>query len=220
MTGRTLSHFEILDKLGEGGMGVVYKARDTHLGRVVAVKALSLTKVADAERRKRFVQEARAASALNHPNIVTIHEIFVDSGTDFIVMEFVAGKTLDQLIGRRGMRVAEALKYSVQIADALAKAHAAGIVHRDLKPANIMIADDGRVKILDFGLAKLTEPEAHPLESQATVTRPMDLGPQTEDGTIVGTVAYMSPEQAEGRSVDARSDITSLPTRRRKARCG
>jgi eukaryotic-like serine/threonine-protein kinase len=207
MIGQTVSHFEILEKLGEGGMGVVYKARDTHLGRIVALKVLTTAKARDSDRRKRFVQEARSASALNHPNIVTIHEIFQDGQTDFIVMEFVAGKTLDQLIGRRGMRMSEALKYSAQIADALAKAHSAGIVHRDLKPANIMIADDGRAKILDFGLAKLTEPEAHPSQSQATVTRPMDLGAQTEDGIILGTVAYMSPEQAEGRTVDARSDI-------------
>ena len=156
------------------------------------------------------MQEARAASALNHPNIVTIHEIFQAQGTDFIVMEFVAGKTLDQLITRRGLRVPEALKYSVQIADALAKAHAAGIVHRDLKPANIMIADDGRVKILDFGLAKLTEPDSDSNESQATQTTSMDSAPQTEEGAVIGTVAYMSPEQAEGRAVDARSDIFSF----------
>src|SRR5688500_889323 len=139
-------------------MDIVYKARDTQLGRMVAVKALPHEKVADPERRKRFVQEARAASALNHPNIVTIHEIFQAQGTDYIVMEFVPGRTLDHIISRRGLRVPEALKYSVQIAAALAKAHQAGIVHRDLKPANIMISDDGRVKILDFGLAKLTEP--------------------------------------------------------------
>jgi eukaryotic-like serine/threonine-protein kinase len=207
MTGRTVSHFEILEKIGEGGMGAVYKARDTHLGRIVAVKVLTIAKAADPDRRKRFVQEARSASALNHPNIVTIYEIFQEGQRDFIVMEFVAGKTLDHFIGRRGMRVPETLKFSMQIADALAKAHSAGIVHRDLKPANIMIADDGRVKILDFGLAKLTEPEARPSQSQATVTRPMDLGAQTEDGIILGTVAYMSPEQAEGRTVDARSDI-------------
>ena len=210
MTGLTLSHFEILEKLGEGGMGVVYKARDTQLGRIVAVKALLAEKVADADRRKRFVQEARAASGLNHPNIVTIHEIFQAQGTEFIVMEFVAGKTLDQLITRRGLRVPEALKYSVPIADALAKAHAAGIVHRDLKPANIMIADDGRVKILDFGLAKLTEPVSDSNESQTTQTTFMDSAPHTEDGTVIGTVAYMSPEQAEGRTVDARSDIFSF----------
>jgi eukaryotic-like serine/threonine-protein kinase len=210
MTGQTVSHFEILDKIGEGGMGVVYKARDLQLGRIVAIKALPGEKVADAERRRRFVQEARAASALNHANIVTIHEIFEANGTDYIVMEFVPGRTLDHLVARRALRVPETLKYSVQIADALAKAHAAGIVHRDLKPANIMVGDDGRVKILDFGLAKLTEPASHSNESQATLTRPMNGGPQTEEGAVLGTVAYMSPEQAEGRAVDARSDIFSF----------
>jgi Tol biopolymer transport system component/tRNA A-37 threonylcarbamoyl transferase component Bud32 len=210
MTGHTLSHFEILEKIGEGGMGVVYRARDTQLGRVVAVKVLPTEKVADPERRKRFVQEARSASALNHPNIITIYEIFQTNGTDYIVMEFVSGKTLDQLITHRGLRIPETLKYAVQITDALAKAHSAGIVHRDLKPANIMVADDGRVKILDFGLAKLAEPGPQPGDTQATLTERMESGPETEEGTVIGTVAYMSPEQAEGRAVDARSDIFSF----------
>ena len=210
MTGQTLSHFEMLEKLGEGGMGIVYKARDTQLGCLVAIKALPPDRVADAERRKRFVQEARAASALNHPSIVTIHEIFEAQGTDYIVMEFVPGKTLDHIISRRGLRIPEALMYSIQVADALAKAQQAGIVHRDLKPANVMVCDDGRVKILDFGLAKLTERTSASDDSQATVTRPMESGPQTEEGSVIGTVAYMSPEQAEGRPIDARSDIFSF----------
>ena len=155
--GRTLSHYEIVEKLGEGGMGVVYKARDTRLERFVAIKILPAEKVADADRKRRFAQEAKAASALNHPNIVTIHEIAEENGTDFMVMEFVAGKTLDHTIERHGLRLGEALKYAVHIADALATAHEAGIVHRDLKPSNVMTTEKGHVKVLDFGLAKLTE---------------------------------------------------------------
>jgi serine/threonine protein kinase len=142
MVGRTVSHYQILEKLGEGGMGVVYKAVDTHLDRLVAVKVLPPEKVADADRKRRFVQEAKAASALNHPNIVTIHDIDSAEGIDFIAMELVAGKTLDRWIPRHGLRLNEALKYSVQVADALAVAHKAGIVHRDLKPGNLMVTED------------------------------------------------------------------------------
>jgi serine/threonine protein kinase len=203
--GRTISHYSILEKLGEGGMGVVYKARDTHLDRLVAVKVLRAEKVADPERKQRFVKEAKAASSLNHPNIITIYDIGQAEGVDFISMECVNGKTLDQLIPRRGMRLNEALKCAVQIADALARAHSAGIVHRDLKPGNIMVNEHGLVKVLDFGLAKLTE--ATPTGEDDT-TRTMR--PTTEEGKIVGTVAYMSPEQAEGKKVDARSDIFSF----------
>jgi serine/threonine protein kinase len=205
MIGQTIAHYQILEKLGEGGMGVVYKARDTHLGRFVAIKVLPPERVADPERKRRFVQEAKAASALNHPNIITIHDIASEGGCDFIVMEYVAGKTLDQLIGRKGLKLNETLKCGIQIADALSKAHAAGIVHRDLKPGNVMVTGDGLVKVLDFGLAKLTEAAA-PGEDEPTRT----LKPQTEEGTIVGTVAYMSPEQAQGLPVDARSDIFSF----------
>src|SRR5256886_17192881 len=133
MVGRTISHYEILEKLGHGGMGVVYKARDTHLDRFIAIKVLPSEKVADAERKRRFVQEAKAASALNHPNIVHIYDIAEIDGIQFIAMEFVPGKTLDQMIGRKGLRLSEALKCAVQAADALAKAHSAGIFHRDLK---------------------------------------------------------------------------------------
>ncbi|HSW50986.1 MAG TPA: protein kinase, partial [Bryobacteraceae bacterium] len=205
MIGRTLAHYQILEKLGEGGMGVVYKARDTHLDRFVAIKVLPPEKVADPQRKARFVQEAKAASALNHPNIITVHDIDQQDGVDFIVMEYVAGKTLDELIPRKGMRLNEALKHSVEIADALAQAHAAGIIHRDLKPGNVMVGEDGRVRVLDFGLAKLTE--AAPLgEDEATRT----MRPTTEEGKVVGTVSYMSPEQAEGKRVDARSDIFSF----------
>jgi Tol biopolymer transport system component/predicted Ser/Thr protein kinase len=205
MIGTRLLHYEVLEKLGEGGMGVVYKARDTRLDRFVALKVLPPEKVSDPDRKRRFIQEAKAASALNHPSIITIHDIDHVDGTDFIGMEYVAGKTLSELIPRKGMRLNEVLKYSVQIADALAAAHAAGIVHRDLKPANVMVTQNGLVKVLDFGLAKLTE-RAEPDASATTET----LEPRTEEGTILGTVVYMSPEQAEGENVDARSDIFSL----------
>jgi serine/threonine protein kinase len=200
MIGQRLLHYEITDKLGEGGMGVVYKARDTHLDRFVAIKVLPPEKVADPSRKARFVQEAKAASALNHPNIVTIHDISNDNGVDFIAMEYIEGRTLDQIIPRKGMRLNEALKIAIQIADALSRAHAAGIIHRDLKPANILVDSHGQVKVLDFGLAKLTE--------VATDDRTVTM--KTEEGAILGTAAYMSPEQAEGRPVDARSDIFSF----------
>jgi len=205
MSPRPISHYQILDKLGEGGMGVVWKARDSRLNRLVAIKTLRADKMADADRKRRFIQEAQAASALNHPNIVTIHDIASENGTDFIVMEYVEGKTLGQLIPRRGMRLDEVLRYAIQIAEGLAKAHAAGIVHRDLKPGNIMVTPEGRVKLLDFGLAKLTEP-AEPGEDERTRT----MAVQSEEGSIVGTAAYMSPEQAESKPVDARSDIFSF----------
>ena len=187
-------------------MGAVYKAQDTHLDRLVAVKFLPADRLADPDRRQRFVLEAKAASSLNHPNIIVIHDIASDGGRDFIVMEYVAGKTLDQLIGRKGMKLNEALPIAVQIADGLARAHAAGIVHRDLKPTNVMVTADGRVKILDFGLAKLTE-DAGPDPSGPTMTLGRPEKPLTEEGFIMGTVAYMSPEQAEGKTVDSRSDI-------------
>jgi Tol biopolymer transport system component/predicted Ser/Thr protein kinase len=204
--GQTFLHYRIQEKIGEGGMGAVYKAQDTHLDRLVAVKVLPHDKMADLERKQRFVQEAKAASSLNHPNIVVVHDIASDRGLDFIVMEYIEGKTLDQLIGRKGLRLAEALGYAAQIADGLAKAHAAGIVHRDLKPTNIMVTEDGRVKILDFGLAKLTEgvPAA---DVGPTATLGRSGKPQTEEGFILGTVAYMSPEQTEGKKVDSRSDV-------------
>ena len=217
MIGKTVSHYRILEKLGSGGMGVVYKAEDTKLPRFVALKFLVGAhgmRPGEGERRsplhdpvalERFKREARAASALNHPNIITIYDIDEAEGIHYIAMECVEGKTLDRLIARHGLRLNEALKYAVQMATALAKAHAAGIVHRDLKPTNVMVTDDGLVKVLDFGLAKLTE--AAPTgdaETAATVE------PTTEEGTIVGTVGYMSPEQAEGKPVDARSDIFSF----------
>ncbi len=204
MIGRTISHYEVVEKLGEGGMGVVYRARDSHLDRFIALKVLPPDKVADPERKQRFVNEAKTASALNHPNIVTVHDIDQADGIDFIAMEFVQGKTLDEVIGRKGLKLNEALKYAIQIADALAKAHAAGIVHRDLKPANVMVTSDGSVKVLDFGLAKLTESTVLP-DNETRKERQ-----STELGAIVGTASYMSPEQAAGKKVDARSDIFSF----------
>ncbi len=209
LVGQTLLHYRILEKIGEGGMGVVYKALDTHLDRNVAIKVLPPDKITDPERRQRFVQEAKAASALNHPNIVVVHDITEDRGANFIVMEYVEGKILDQLVGRKGLKLDEALGYAVQVADGLAKAHSAGIVHRDLKPTNIMVTADGRVKILDFGLAKLME-EGGVDEFGPTRTLGRPEKPYTEEGFIVGTAAYMSPEQAEGKKVDARTDIFSF----------
>jgi serine/threonine protein kinase len=205
MTGRRLFHYEILEKLGEGGMGVVYKARDTRLDRLVALKLLPADRVSDVERKRRFFQEARAASALNHPNIVTIYDIEDDGVDSCIVMEYVPGRTLHQAIARRGLPPAEAMRCAIQIADALGRAHAAGIIHRDLKPGNVMITEDGKAKVLDFGLAKLTERGS---DGPLAVTETLDA--HTAEGAILGTVAYMSPEQAEGRKIDSRSDIFSL----------
>ncbi len=205
MIGQMLAHYRIDAKLGEGGMGVVYKARDTHLDRPVAIKVLPSARVEDPERKRRFVQEAKAASALNHPNIVHIYGVDTASGVDFIAMEYVEGKTLDELVRAKGMRLAQVLQYAVQIADALAQAHAAGILHRDLKPSNIMVTHDGRVKVLDFGLAKLLEPADSSPEGVTLTARTF-----TEEGAVLGTAPYMSPEQAEGRKLDARSDIFSF----------
>src|SRR5579859_989484 len=210
MVGKSLRSYRIESKLGAGGMGVVYKAVDTRLGRTAAIKILS-TGALNPERERRFAQEAKAASSLNHPNIVTIYDIDtqeIDSKpVQYIAMEFVAGDTLDHLIGSKGLRIREVLKYAVQIADALAAAHAAGIVHRDLKPSNVIVTQQGVVKILDFGLAKLSESEqadayAETMHGQGS--------PLTEEGTILGTVAYMSPEQADGKIVDSRSDVFSF----------
>ncbi len=199
-----LSHYQIVEKLGEGGMGVVYKARDTRLDRFVAIKVISSDLKTDPDRRHRFVQEAKAASALNHPGIITVHEIASEGDVDFIVMELVPGRTLDAVIPRKGMRVRDALSVAVEIADALAAAHAAGIVHRDLKPANLMVSESGRAKVLDFGLAKLRAHDGPAREDEPTERV------KTREGTILGTCAYMSPEQAEGRSLDFRTDIFSF----------
>ena len=204
MIGQTLDRYRIEAKLGEGGMGVVYRARDTRLDRTVAIKVLPHEKVSDPERKQRFVQEAKAASALNHPHIVTVHDIRSDAGVDFIVMEYAGGRTLDQVIPAKGLGTAQALRYGVQIADALATAHTAGIVHRDIKPSNIMVTDEDRVKVLDFGIAKLFDPADRAAEAGTRTS------PSTDPGIVLGTAAYMSPEQAQGRTVDARSDIFSF----------
>ena len=186
-------------------MGVVYKARDLRLDRFVCIKVLNPEHVKDASRKQRFIQEAKAASSLNHPNIIVIHEIDEADGTGFIVMEFVDGKTLQQLIPSGGLPVRDALRYAVPVTSALAAANAAGIIHRDITPGNIMVGSNGVVKVLDFGLAKLTAREE---DAGDDTTRTIHV--QTGEDTVVGTAAYMSPEQAEARPVDARSDIFSF----------
>ncbi|HEV2689630.1 MAG TPA: protein kinase [Bryobacteraceae bacterium] len=206
--GQKFDHYHVVETLGEGGMGIVFKALDTHLDRFVAVKTLRTGLAADDERKKRFTLEAKSASALNHPNIIHIYDIGTANSVDFIAMEYVQGKTLDQLIGPKGMAVRDALKYGIQAADALDAAHHAGIVHRDLKPGNIMVTERGLVKVLDFGLAKLSEQPAppDPIHPEQTVS----LRYNTIEGALVGTPAYMSPEQAEGATLDGRSDIFSF----------
>ena len=188
-------------------MGEVYRARDPRLNRDVAIKVLPADRLSDDGRRRRFIQEAQAASALNHPHIVTIHEVESHDDRDFIVMEFVRGKSLEELIPRHGMRLSEVLRIAIPVADALAAAHAHGIVHRDLKPANVMVGTDGAVKVLDFGLAKLLSTDRQPEDETATQAADMGL---SAPGMIAGTAAYMSPEQAMGQPVDARSDIFSF----------
>src|SRR5260221_1875801 len=197
----SISHYRIDAEIGRGGMGVVYRAVDTRLGRAVDIKVLPADAAADADRHRRFVREAQAASTLNPPNIVTIYEVGEDEGTLFIAMELVDGTPLDRLVAQGPLPVATALDYAVQIAGALAAAHASGIVHRDIKPANIVVSRYGRAKVLDFGIAKLIELSP----TDATMT-----GFATTPGLVMGTAAYMSPEQAEGRPVDARSDIFSF----------
>src|SRR5262249_43590318 len=209
----------ILGKLGEGGMAVVYRALDTRLERTVALKLLPHDAVGDPERRWRFEREAKAASALNHPNIVTIYDIdrapFGEGEpVDFIAMECVQGETLDKVLAARRLPIEEALGYSEQMAGALAAAHAAGIVHRDIKPGNVIISKSGRVKVLAFGLATLLDPEtaASPTSTDslaATITA-ATAAPGTRQGAVLGTLAYMSPEQAQGKPVDARSDVFSF----------
>ena len=186
-------------------MGDIYKAQDARLNRMVAIKALTNASAGDSDRRRRFIQEAQAASGLNHPNIITIYDIVSEDDSEYMVMELISGKTLTDLIPPGGMGVARTLQYSTQMADALRAAHAAGIVHRDLKPGNVMVTDSGLVKILDFGLAKIN------VATELTdATQTIGAAPLTVEGSILGTVSYMSPEQAQGRKVDARSDIFSF----------
>jgi len=206
--GRTLGHYEILEELGAGGMGVVYRARDTRLGRSVAFKVLSPDFVSDPERRGRFLQEARSASAVNHPAIAQIYDVNEADGVAFIAMELVEGRTIRDLIASRELDLLGAVEVAIQVAEGLAKAHEARIVHRDIKSDNIMLTPDGHAKILDFGLAKpFGEADASEgLGPEETLRRTL----ATHPGMIVGTLAYMSPEQARGRELDHRSDLFSL----------
>ena len=206
MVGKKILHYQLIDKIGAGGMGEIYKAQDDRLNRLVAVKILSPGMSTDPERKRRFFQEAQAASALNHPNIITLYDIVSEGDMQCIVMEYIGGKTLRDLTPSGGLTPAQALQYATQIASALTVAHAAGIIHRDLKPSNIMVTTSGLVKVLDFGLAKWVDSG---MSGQTGEQLTMETA-LTREGSIIGTVSYMSPEQAEGKRVDARSDIFSF----------
>jgi serine/threonine-protein kinase len=207
LTGRLLKQYHLTAELGAGGMGVVYRARDTVLGRDAAIKVLPADALQREDARDRFLREARAASALNHPNVITVYEVGCVDGIDFIAMEYVAGQTLQQLLRQRRLGVSESVGFALQAADALAKAHSAGVVHRDLKPSNLMITDDGLVKVLDFGLARLIDASRAMLDENASTVAAAFA---TRAGIVLGTLAYMSPEQARGAEAGAQSDIFSL----------
>ncbi len=202
--GQSLLHYRIVDKLGEGGMGEVFRAEDTKLGREVAIKVLPAELAEDSERLERFGREARSLAALDHPNIVPVHSVEESGGKHLLVMGLIEGSTLDGLIPERGMPLEQLLDTAIPVADALVAAHAKGITHRDLKPSNVMVGEDGRVRVLDFGLAKLVE-ETDPPELTQLPTQAL-----TEQGVVMGTVPYMSPEQIEGKPVDPRTDIFSI----------
>jgi serine/threonine protein kinase len=206
MVGKKILHYQLIEKIGAGGMGEIYKAQDSRLNRLVAVKILSPGLSTDPDRKRRFFQEAQAASALNHPNIITLYDIASEGDMQCIVMEYISGKTLRDLTPAGGLTPAQSLQYATQIASALTAAHTAGIIHRDLKPSNIMVTTSGLIKVLDFGLAKWVDAG---ISGQTTEQSTMETA-LTREGSIIGTVSYMSPEQAEGKRVDARSDIFSF----------
>src|ERR671918_973180 len=206
---KAIAHYRIVERIGAGGMGAVYKAYDNKLQRVVALKLLPPEYVSQQDRRRRFFQEARAASALSHPHILTIYEVGEDEGRPYIAMEFVEGETLRQKIKNNGLQLKQTLDIAIQICSGLARAHELGIIHRDLKPENLMLSRDGYAKILDFGLAKLVAERERALVADSE-QKTLVLGVQTESGTLLGTVNYMAPEQLLGQRVDRRCDVFSF----------